>query len=136
MPAAPQTLLPRLLEAIRRESVVPWYRRPWPVWPSRWQVASLVLMGGLLVGGVLALGPVLDTAVGQAAMRAMSQMASFVTNPIRCAEVVTRAGGILWRAVFGPAFAYLFPLFLVTTASCALIGTALTRLALGRMIES
>ena len=53
--SAPDTLVPAVMARIRACSVLPWYRRSWPTWPTSLRFASLFLMlalfGGLCYGG-------------------------------------------------------------------------------------
>jgi hypothetical protein len=42
-PAAPPTLLPRVMAAVQAWATRPWYERAWTTWPIGWQVAALAL---------------------------------------------------------------------------------------------
>ena len=52
---APGTLAPRVMAAIARRALVPWYRQAWPNWPKPLQALLLVLLGSLF-GGLTYLG--------------------------------------------------------------------------------
>jgi hypothetical protein len=45
---APATLAPRVLAALAKQRVLPWYRRPWLNWPRHLQLLSLVLFAGII----------------------------------------------------------------------------------------
>lgn len=47
---APASLAPRVLAAIQRRAPAPWYRQPWPAWPTAFQGVSLFLLLGLFAG--------------------------------------------------------------------------------------
>jgi hypothetical protein len=39
-PRAPETLVPRVMSAIRARAERAWYRQPWLSWPLAWRIAS------------------------------------------------------------------------------------------------
>ncbi len=47
VPRAPATLLPRVLDEVRRARRKPWYERPWVAWPRLCQAASVVGLAAL-----------------------------------------------------------------------------------------
>ena len=53
--SAPATLLPRVLQAIRAQSVRPWWQQSWAAWPAQIQTVSLATLTlvalALSVGG-------------------------------------------------------------------------------------
>lgn len=114
-PTAPATLLPRVMVAVRALEK-PWYGRPWITWPRGLQVISAVLMVGLGVGlwwgmtwvAPSQLGPVAET---------LSQ--------------VLALGRVLGRVVIQPLALYLFALVVAMSFICAVLWTAIDRLALG-----
>ena len=53
---APASLAAGVMAAIRRQAVLPWYRRPWFTWPRGLQVVSAFLTGGVFAGLAWAFG--------------------------------------------------------------------------------
>ena len=47
---APETLVPRVLAALQRRSLQPWYRRSWQTWPAGLQWACLLVLLGVFGG--------------------------------------------------------------------------------------
>jgi hypothetical protein len=45
---APPSLMMQVLAAIRRQALLPWYRRPWLTWPKGMQLASAFTLSALL----------------------------------------------------------------------------------------
>lgn len=41
---APQTLLPRVLAAVRARAALPWYRQSWQAWPMPLQIATILVL--------------------------------------------------------------------------------------------
>lgn len=73
---APKNLGPNVMAAIRACSVLPWYRRPWPVWPKALQAASLILMLALFGGLCFA---VWELSQAQSAVKAMKAAGQWVS---------------------------------------------------------
>ena len=45
---APETLVPRVLAALRDRKAAPWWRQPWLAWPHGWQAVSAAALFALL----------------------------------------------------------------------------------------
>src|SRR5579859_435636 len=58
LPRAPQTLLPRVMQAVEAGAHRAWYARAWFTWPWWWRLASVALVA-LLAYGVWRLPPIL-----------------------------------------------------------------------------
>ena len=129
-PRAPHTLVPGVLEAIRRRMARPWYERPWHGWPMAWQVVSAAALS-VMIFAIVMLEPAIDHAVGDLSAvltRVTSQPALFVHEallPLRVAHTV-------WSATVAPAMGYLIGLVVAMSMTCATCGAALTRVTLGR----
>lgn len=128
-PRAPRTLLPRVLAATVERPPVPWYRQAWTVWPRAWQAASVAMLGAIAVGlwfllpaiaGLLPAAPWPVASVPDGAVAA-GRTASEIATLVR----------VFWRVVLEPVAVYLFALAISLSLACALIWTALERLALG-----
>ena len=133
-PRAPHTLLPRVVMAVQQWAMRPWYARAWVTWPLEWQALSMAALIVLLVGGTMLI-PIVEAAAAGAS-------ATFAPGVRRAADVAHRAeatvnaGRILWRALVEPFVAYVFALVALMCLGCAVLGTALNRVALGRTLQS
>ena len=129
-PKAPDTLLRRVLAVTVERPALPWYRRAWTAWPRQWQVASVAALLAVAVGLWFAI-PLLQNASADAAWRSATAV------PDRAVALSHRAGEIaaivrlFWRLLLQPVAVYLFALAISLSLACALIWTALERLALG-----
>jgi hypothetical protein len=110
VPRAPQTLLPRVMAAVRPAEAV----SGWSTWPRAWQTAAAILMLAAAAGAAwLATAP-------PAPVAGLAERAGDTAALIR----------VLWDVLLGPAAAYLFVLGIALTLACAAAWAAL-ELALG-----
>lgn len=129
-PAAPPTLLPRVLAAIQRR---PWYARAWTTWPRPMQVASLAVLSGLVVAAVLA-WPFVDAAASRALARAAAGLRPVSTASAGATEIFMAIDVL--RRVFAPALGFAVVVVTLMSAACAVVGAALARIALGGASQS
>ena len=128
-PRAPRALLPRVMAAVNETANRPWYSRTWLQWPAGWQVASaLVLLGVVAAGGVVL--PQLRDAVE--AISFVANVRSDVASSAREVETATTAVRVLWRTLLAPVVPWAFGLVTLMCAACAVFGTALNHLVFGR----
>jgi len=120
-PRAPRTLLPRIMAAVEESARRPWYSRAWLEWPMSMQLASAVLLIGVVAGGSV-LMPQLRSASVQ----------SDVADSARDVEVATTAARVLWRTLLAPVVPWAFALLTLMGAACVVFGTALNHLVFGR----
>ena len=112
LPAAPRTLLPRVLAAVDAWARRPWYTRAWFTWPAGWQAASIIAV--LLVAiGVWMLPSAPPSVV-----------------------VTTNAGRVLWRTMVEPFLAYAFGIVVIMCVACAAFGAALSYVFIERAEQS
>jgi hypothetical protein len=111
-PAAPHTLLPRVLAAVEAWARRPWYTRAWFTWPIGWQVASILALV-IAAAGLWMLPPAPP---------------SFV--------VTTTAGRVLWRTMVEPFLAYAFGVVVLMCLACAAFGAALSYVFVERAEQS
>ena len=130
VPRAPDTLLPRVLKAVREWTDRPWYARAWLTWPAGWQVASIAAFA-LLVAGVAWVLPDVQAAASGAASR-FAARAGELPQFAQRVEATTNAGRVLWRALVEPIAVRLFVGVLLMCVVCVAFGTVLNRVAFGR----
>lgn len=70
---APRGLAPLILAAVARQRSVPWYRRPWRLWPGSARMLSATLVGGSFAALWWFLLPQADTVSASAAQAAAAQ---------------------------------------------------------------
>ena len=128
-PRAPRSLLPRVMTAVELAADRPWYTRAWLNWPGGWQVASVLLLIGVVTGGVLIL-PQLRAAA--TALTFVADVRGDVATSARDMEVASTAVRVLWRTLLAPVVPYAFALITLMCAACAVFGTALNHLVFGR----
>ena len=128
-PHAPRALLPRIMAAVEDRAQRPWYTRAWLQWPVGWQLASaLMLIGVVATGGVLL--PQLRAAV--MALSVVAKLRGDVAESAREVEVATTAVRVVWRTLLAPVVPWAFALITLMCAACAVFGTALNHLVFGR----
>ena len=128
-PRAPRTLLPRVMAAANEAANRPWYSRTWLQWPIAWQLASALVLIGVVAGGSVVL-PQLRDAVE--AISFVANVRSDVVSSTREVETATTAMRVLWRTLLAPVVPWAFGLVTLMCAACAVFGTALNHLVFGR----
>jgi hypothetical protein len=126
-PRAPRSLLPRVMAAVAQPRR-PWYERAWMTWPVGWQAASLMAVAGA-AWTLVASWPALAAAGDVASAAAVSSAAPAV-RLMDAAVAALSTVAVLHRAL-APALAVAAALVLTMSATCALAGAALARMALG-----
>ena len=132
-PRAPHTLLPRVLAAVNRWTLRPWYERAWFTWPLGWQIASAVALALVVVESGMLLSGARAAAVATVstfAAPAMGEVAGVTGRAVMAAN----AAAVLWRAIGQPVVPYVFALVMLMCLACAAFGAALTYIAFGRQI--
>lgn len=127
-PRAPDTLLPRVMAAVRSPEAASWYGRAWLSWPLVWQVASAALLLALVAGAsVLALSAGnLDLAA-----RVGGNLGARITGFASDAQTAAVFVRVLWRLLLEPAVVSLFVLVVGMSLAGAAVWAALSRIALG-----
>lgn len=130
MPRAPHTLLPRVLAAVQKWTLRPWYERAWLTWPLGWQVVSLAALVLLVAGSALLLLNIRAVAAGVTSMFP-DGVAGDVAGIAQGLEITTTAALVLWRTLVKPFVAYAFALVVLMCLACAAFGTALNQVVTG-----
>jgi hypothetical protein len=134
-PAAPDTLLPRVMAAVRAWSVRPWYQRTWFTWPIGLQVASLALFAGAILGAGVAL-PWSVLALDRFAGTAVSVATRDVPDLSARLSAVSSAVQVVWHALVHPVLVYAAVVVCVLFAACVTVAVALNHVVFGRTVHS
>jgi hypothetical protein len=125
-PRAPRTLLPRVLAAAAaQQHAKP--TRGWAFWPRAWQFAGGVVMAAVLVG-IWKLAALAQPFVGELLPNVGSGRAASFTRGADEAATVVR---VLWEVLLQPVATYVSILAISLALACALLWTAVERLAPG-----
>jgi hypothetical protein len=125
-PRAPLTLLPRVLAATTHPSVEQ-PRGAWLGWPRAWQLLSAAALVAL-VAGVWMLVQVLHP--GDLLWRPGGEATTRVATAGRSAVDVVTLVRVLWQVVLQPLATYVSALGISLALACAVVWTAVERLAL------
>lgn len=134
-PRAPETLLPRVMTAVRqlpaRTGAIGWWYR-WPVAVRALSAAASVAV----LAGLWWFWPVLHAQAAGVLATSAGARFSVVLDVFRQASAISTALDALWRTVLQPLSWVLLPLVLLMWAACAAFGAALGRVALGGATHS
>jgi hypothetical protein len=111
VPRAPETLLPRIMQAVKALPSGPWYGRAWFTWPWQWRLASIAAVA----------------VAGLGAWRLPPAPPSMVT-----AISTTR---VVWDALVQPLLPYLVAVMVLMGLACVVFGAALNYVLLERAGE-
>jgi len=129
-PRAPETLLPRVLLAVREWRDRPWYARAWLTWPAGWRFTSLAALA-LLAAAVAWAWPRALSSLS-ATVPAIGSASTAVLQLAGRVELTTHAGQVLWRALVAPIAQSVAVAVFLLSLICAACGTLLNRVALER----
>lgn len=129
-PRAPRTLLARVLAATVERPATPWYRRAWVTWPRAWQAVSVAMLGAV-AAGVWFFFPTIQQGLPASPWQSMAAVPDRAVALGRTASETATVVRVFWRVLLEPVAVYLFALAVSFTLACAVIWTALERLALG-----
>jgi hypothetical protein len=126
-PRAPETLLPRVLAAtVQRTPGRSW--GAWLIWPRAWQLVSAAALVALVAGAWMLVqlvqpGDLLWSAAGTTPTR--------VANAGRNAAEAATLVRVFWQVLLQPVATYVSALAISFALACAVLWTAVERLALG-----
>jgi hypothetical protein len=124
-PRAPRTLLPRVLAAAAAQERHARPARGWAVWPRPWQVA-----GGLIAIVIFA-GIWKLAAIARPFMTELMPSGGRAAAWTRSADDAATVVRVLWEVVLQPVATYVSILAISLALACALLWTAVERLAPG-----
>jgi hypothetical protein len=134
-PRAPETLLPRVMTAVRqlpsRTRAVGWWYR-WPLAVRGLSAAASVAV----LAGVVWVWPAMQAHLVAALADSTGTRLGGALDVVRQAAALSTALDVLWRTVLQPICWVLLPLVLLMWAACAAFGAALGRVALGGATQS
>jgi hypothetical protein len=125
-PKAPHSLLPGVMQAVRRRTRRPWYAQPWSAWTPSWQTAAALLLVTAVMGVLTLLSPS-EPLIPASANTSLPGSQLFETVD-RGVEVVAIVSRVVSRTM--PGMLLLFVLGAASSLTLVL-GAALGRLALG-----
>ena len=125
-PQAPEALLPRVLAATVQPGPARSYGG-WLAWPRAWQLVSAASLMALIAGAWMLLPLVAASNVWLGAPAAPAPITTFVRNAGETATVVR----VLWQVLLQPVATYVLVLAISLALACAVLWTAVERLALG-----
>jgi hypothetical protein len=134
-PAAPDTLLPRVMAAVRLWAARPWYQRAWFTWPIGLQLASSFVLIATLAAVVFGLPQAVSLA-GHALSVALAGMTRGVPNVPERVVAATSAAQILWQALIHPLLVYACLVVIVLCLACVSVAVALNHVVFGRTAQS
>ena len=129
-PVAPVSLLPRVMQAVAEAEAKPWYSRAWVTWPRAVQVASAVLLLAV-TAGLWRIVPIALATIPDFWSPAMAAGANRAAPALQLFNEVATLSRVLWDVVLQPIAAYFFVLGVGFALACALLWTAVNRIALG-----
>jgi hypothetical protein len=126
-PGAPRTLLPRVLAAVSAQQRHAKPSRGWAFWPRAWQFAGGAVAAAVLVG-IWKL-----VAIAQPFISALLPSAGFgrAAAFTRGADEAVAVVRVLWDVLLQPVATYVSILAISLALACALLWTAVDRLAPG-----
>jgi hypothetical protein len=126
-PRAPRTLLPRVLAAVEAQQHHAQPARGWAMWPRGWQLAGGVAAAAAFVG-IWRL-----TALAQPYIRDLLSIGGFdrAASVTRSADEAAAVVRVLWEVLLQPVATYVSVLAISLVLACALLWTAVERLAPG-----
>jgi|SRR5215471_1756830 len=113
LPRSPQTLLPRVMQAVEARARARWYTRAWFTWPWPWKLASI---GAIAVLGV--------------AVWRLPLVLPAAPPSVVAAVGTTR---IIWESLVQPLLPYLVAVMLLMAVACVVFGAALNYMLLERV---
>jgi hypothetical protein len=125
-PRAPRTLLPRVVAAAASQSR-PQPSRGWVAWPRVWQFAGGLVAAVILVG-TWRLAAIVQPFIGDLWAAGGFNRATSFTQGAGDAATVAR---VLWEVVLQPVATYVSILAISFALACALLWSAVERLAPG-----
>jgi len=134
LPRAPYTLLPRVLAAVQEWSLRPWYTRAWFTWPRAGQVAALAVLIALTTTSVMLLPHLHALAAASIPETALVRWGDLAAVS-GYVDVAITVGQAFWRTLIEPVVGYAFAVVVLMCFACAVLGTALNHVVLGRMLE-
>ena len=135
VPAAPPTLLPRVMAAAQQWARRPWYARAWFNWPLGWQVTSIAVLCATVAGTVM-LWPLIEDAPATIARMSASGRGGDAAILGGYLVVTLNVAAILWRTVVKPMSLYAAAFGALMCLACAVFGTVLHQVAFGTAVQS
>ncbi len=134
-PTAPGTLLPRVLAAVAAAETRRWHSRTWTTWPREFQVGSAALLA-LVVAGVWRAIPIGQPWIDAIAWAGASHAWTGLADLADWARQASTIGRVAFEVVLEPVAVYFLALAVAVSLLCAVLWTAVNRVALGGAVRS
>lgn len=133
-PRAPETMLPRVMAAVRAWAERPWYERAWFTWPLQGQIAAAAALV-LALAGLVSIWPDVESVVNTAVSPFQTAIADDVADTASQAAVVTTVVTLVGRTFLTTVVPYASAVVLVMCLACGIFAIALNYVASGRTSE-
>jgi hypothetical protein len=133
-PRAPETLLPRVMAAVRAWAGKPWYERAWFTWPVQGQIAAVAVLV-LIVAGLVTVWPSVEARIGTTVAPLRSAITEDVTETTEQAAVVSTVVRLVGRSFLTTVVPYASAVVLLMCLACGLFAMALNYVTSGRTSE-
>lgn len=127
VPRAPESLLPRVL-AVTIHGAPAGSHGAWLAWPRAWQLASAAALVALATGAWMLL-PMVHP--GDFVWRSAGAAPARVDTVVQSAAEAATLMRVFWQVLLQPVATYVSVLAIAFALACAVLWTALERLALG-----
>ena len=131
LPRAPEALLSKVLAVTVHQAPAPSHSG-WLAWPRAWQLVSAAALVVLVAGGwwVMQIAHPMDVV-----WRTVGQTPGRVGGVVQGASEASTLVRVFWEVVLKPVAAYVSVLAIAFGLACAVLWTAVERLALGGASE-
>ena len=133
-PAAPGTLLPRVMAAVQEWAQRPWYTRAWFSWPAGWQIASSLAF-------VVFIATVATVLSSPQAASATAALSALIAKAIEPAAPVARFAGLAAETLrvvttaLQPLAVVALPFVLLMGVACVVFATMLNQVVFGKVLH-
>jgi hypothetical protein len=134
-PAAPVTLLPRVMTLVQAWAARPWYERSWFTWPMALRLASAALFVLVAAAGAWFSPSVTEAARGVLA-ESFGRYTAHVPQLTQRAQEVTSVMDVVWRTLLQRVLLVAFALVVAMGGACAAVALAVNRVVFGRPVHS
>jgi hypothetical protein len=134
-PAAPPTLLPRVMALVQTWAMRPWYERSWFTWPMALRLASAAMLVAVVAAGIR-IAPSVTLAARTALSESLTQYTAAAPEITHRVQAVSGAMDVLWRTLFQRVLVVAFALVVAMGTACGVVALAVNRVVFGKPVHS